>query len=139
MSEICLTLHNRRYRRHRRDRLTSLHAIFSAAKVPRTYAPRAAQASTRSRPALAHVDSQWCTDSGAEALHPLHAHTRLWRPWVRNPAKERRGADTHGAQYRSPRVIRTGSINPLLTGSPYTKTSLIPPVNRTRSTREADR
>ena len=42
---------------------------------------------------------------------------------------ERRGADTHGAQYRSPRVMRTGSINPLLTGSPYTKTSLIPNVD----------
>ena len=64
--------------------------------------------------------------SGVEALHPRHAHTRLWRPRVRNQATERRGADTHGAQYRSPRVIRTGSINPLLTGSPYTKTSLIP-------------
>ena len=30
------------------------------------------------------------------------------------------GADTHGAQYRAPRVMRTGSINPLLTGSPHT-------------------
>ena len=118
MNEIYLTLHNQRDRRHRRDRLTSL---CSAAKVPRTYAPRAAQASTRSRPALAHVDSHGGTESGVEALHPRHAHTRLWRLRVRNRAMERRGADTHGAQYRSPRVMRTGSINPLLTGSPSTK------------------
>ena len=78
-----------------------------------------------------HISSHGGTESGVEALHPRHAHTRLWRLRVRNRAMERRGADTHGAQYRSPRVIRTGSINPLLTGSPYTKTSLIPPVNRT--------
>ena len=66
---------------------------------PGTSAPRAAQASTRSRPALAHMSTAMVVRIVVfEALHPRHAHTRLWRPRVRNQAMERRGADTHGAQ-----------------------------------------
>jgi hypothetical protein len=61
------------------------------------HAPRAAQASRSGRAALARY-KPWGTESDVEALHPRHAHTRLWRLWVRNRAKERRGADTHGAR-----------------------------------------
>ena len=43
-----------------------------------------------------------------------------------------------GADKCSPRVIRTGSVNPSLAGSPYTQTSLIPHVDSDLIARETE-
>jgi hypothetical protein len=82
-------------------------ATRSAAKVPRHTAPRAAQASTRSRPALAHVDSQWCTESGVEALHPLHTHTSSLAAMGSKPGYR----ETGGGYTRGPMKVTPGNTH----------------------------
>jgi len=104
MNEIYLTLHNRRDRRHRRDRLTSLS---SAAKVPRPDAPRAAQASTRSRPALAHVDSHGGADSGVRGS----ASSACTHPSLAAAGSKPGYGETGGGYTRGPIKVTPGNTH----------------------------